>query len=265
MSFATDLALARTAVRSTTAYRAGAFTSIASSLLIIGVLRAVWSAAYRDADTLRGLTNAEAFGYTAVTVALAATITTNVDWMLYRGINQGGLITQLTWPISLRRYLLGTCGGDGVRAVVIIFVPTLAASIVLLGMKMPSLEQWAWFSISFVVAYLLMFHIDFLVGLITIRTHSIVGFIHLRTALIAVAAGSVLPFEFYPEPVAAVLRWLPFAGVSYMPARLLAVDSDGSGEAIAFLVRQSVWLVVISLAAEHAWRRSRRHLELVGG
>ena len=53
MSLSTDLVLARTAVRSTTGYRAGALTSIASSLLIIGVLRAVWLVAYRDAETLR--------------------------------------------------------------------------------------------------------------------------------------------------------------------------------------------------------------------
>jgi ABC-2 type transport system permease protein len=234
-------------------------------LLIIGVLRAVWTAAYRDTETLRGLTDAEAFGYTAVTVALAATITTNVDWMLYRGINQGSLTTQLTWPISLRRYLLGTCFGDGLRALAITFVPTIAASIVLLGMDMPSLEQWAWFAVSFVVAYLLLFHIDFLLGLITIRTHSIVGFIHLRTALIAIAAGSVLPYEFYPESVAAVLRWLPFAGVSYVPARLLTVEAVDTGEVIAFLVRQAAWLLIVSFGAEFAWRRSRRHLELVGG
>ena len=265
MSFTADLVLARTAVRSTTGYRAGAFTSIASSLLIIGVLRAVWTVAYRDAEILRGLTDAEAFGYTAVAVALAATMTSNVDWMLYRGINQGSLTTQLTWPITIRRYLLGTCFGDGIRALAITFVPTIAASIWLFGMKMPSLEQWAWFTVSFIVAYLLLFHIDFLVGLITIRTHSIVGFIQLRTAVVAVAAGSVLPYEFYPEPVAAVLRWSPFAGVSYVPARLLTVESVDARETTAFLVRQAAWLIAMSVAAAYAWRKSRQHLELVGG
>lgn len=265
MSLSADLVLARTAVRSTTGYRAGAFTSIASSLLVIGVLRAVWSVAYRDTETLRGLTDAEAFGYTAVAVALAATMTSNVDWMLYRGINQGSLTTQLTWPISIRRYLLGTCVGDGVRALVITFVPTIAASIWLFDMRMPSTKQWAWFTISFCVAYLLLFHIDFLIGLITIRTHSIVGFIQLRTAFIAIAAGSVLPYEFYPEPVAAVLRWSPFAGVSYVPARLLTVESVDTGETTTFMIRQAAWLLVVSLAAGYAWNKSRQHLELVGG
>lgn len=83
---------------------------------------------------------------------------------------------------------------------------------------------------------------------------------YLYQKLVFIAGGMLIPLEALPEWLQAVVEWLPFVAMAYVPARLLS----GAVEPHLLAV-QLAWLVVLTALAAAAFRAGERRLQVVGG
>lgn len=84
------------------------------------------------------------------------------------------------------------------------------------------------------------------------------------TALTSFLSGGVIPLPFFPAPVLAVVKWLPFAAMQNMPLRIYSGSIAGADawEGIAF---QIFWLATLLFTGQAAMRRALKKVIVQGG
>ncbi len=83
-----------------------------------------------------------------------------------------------------------------------------------------SLAAAALFLVSAALSFFLVAAINFLVGLIAIRTKSILGILRAKYLILELLSGLLIPTTLFPEPFRSVLFASPFPHINYTPAAL---------------------------------------------
>jgi ABC-2 type transport system permease protein len=86
----------------------------------------------------------------------------------------------------------------------------------------------------------------------------------LLTAIVSLCSGLLIPLPLFPDPVFALLRWLPFAGLADLPYRVYT-GSVPPGELGLVLARQLAWTIVLVALGRHLLGRGIRRLVVQGG
>ena len=89
--------------------------------------------------------------------------------------------------------------------------------------------------------------LNFLVGLIAIRTKSIQGILRAKYLMLELLSGLLIPTTLFPEPVRTMLLASPFPHINYTPAALYLGKAAG-GEAVRLIALQAGWTVVLLAA-----------------
>ncbi len=84
---------------------------------------------------------------------------------------------------------------------------------------------------------------------------------YFRDAVGALLSGALLPLALMPWGLGRVFAWLPFASMASAPLRIYT----GTGPAVALLLGQLFWAVVLWPLAAYAWSRSRERMVSMGG
>ena len=84
------------------------------------------------------------------------------------------------------------------------------------------------------------------------------------TVLIAFLSGSLLPLEFFPQPVQSVLSWLPFRYAFQTPLSLY-LGKMTVPEGIRQLAAQAVWILLLYLAGKLLWDGGQKRLSEENG
>ena len=122
------------------------------------------------------------------------------------------------------------------------------------------------FVISVVMAVLINYSIDFLVGTICLYTESIWGINIMKQVIVMLLSGATIPLAFFPEQLDFV-RLLPFASIYNVPLELLL--SGGTGmkikEVLSMLGMQLFWCIAMSCISKLFWKISLRQITVNGG
>jgi ABC-2 type transport system permease protein len=81
---------------------------------------------------------------------------------------------------------------------------------------------------------------------------------------IRVLSGSIIPLTFYPGIVRAVLKYLPFQFLGYIPGAILAGTVTG-GEYQTLFLSALLWLFVLGGASFFFYRHFIRRIAVMGG
>lgn len=112
-------------------------------------------------------------------------------------------------------------------------------------------------------AWTLNFCISALIGLSAFYVEDISAFLWIYQKLAFILGGLLIPLDFYPPVLQAFAKALPFAAMTYGPARLFV---DPSPQALlATLAMQAIWIAVFGLALSAFYRRSISALTVNGG
>jgi ABC-2 type transport system permease protein len=80
-----------------------------------------------------------------------------------------------------------------------------------------------------------------------------------------VLSGALIPFAFFPEPIRAVLAWLPFQAIYNVPLTLLLKPALEPLQALGLVGTQAAWIAVLILGSRLAFVRASRVLTVNGG
>jgi ABC-2 type transport system permease protein len=120
------------------------------------------------------------------------------------------------------------------------------------------------FLASAILAFVLVAAINFLVGLIAIRTKSILGILRAKYFVLELLSGLLIPTTLFPEPLRSALMLSPFPHINYTPA-VLYLGKAAGGEAWRLLAMQAAWAAGLTLLGRWAWNGSRRRVTIQGG
>jgi len=127
-----------------------------------------------------------------------------------------------------------------------------------------SFAAGALFVLSALLTFFLVAALNFLVGLIAIRTKSIQGILRAKYLVLELLSGLLIPPTLFPQPFRAILFATPFPHINYTPAAIYLGKATG-GEAARLLFLQAAWTVVLLFLGHVVWRRSAHRITIQGG
>ena len=160
-------------------------------------------------------------------------------------------------------YWMGHFVGQSAYFVVARGVPPFVAGALLFRLDLPSDPmRWVWFVLSIGGAALVASRWWFLVSLISFWVVGDVrGWLQMSTTLMIFCSGSLIPLQFLPAGIEAIVRRTPFAAMLQLPGEVLLGRWNGA----VLLAVQIGWLILLHVIGALTFSIAARRLVIDGG
>jgi ABC-2 type transport system permease protein len=178
-------------------------------------------------------------------------------------IREGGIATDLMKPISLPLYYFSDGFGQTLFHGLLI-VPSIALSLLIVHIDLPSAGVLAAFALSFALGYLVNFFLNFLMNMVafwTLETFALQLMVRWASDLLG---GQLLPLDFFPGLLGKIVEHLPFAAIYSTPLRIYIGELPPSSWVDA-IGAQALWLALFGTAAAILWQFAQRRVVVQGG
>jgi ABC-2 type transport system permease protein len=244
-------------------YRMEVFTNVGSLLVRLYLMKAVWTALYRQNAAPAGVPLHAVLTYTTIALLMSLVLEIDGTRAIRDKVREGTIATDLMKPISLPLYFFS----DGVGMTMlhaVLIVPALILSLTIVRIDVPAPHVLAAFALSFVLGYLVNFTLNFLMNVIafwTLETFAIQLMVRWMSDLIG---GQIVPLIFFPGILQKIVLALPFAAVYSTPLLIYLGTIPPSGYASAFAL-QLGWFAVFAAIGAVVWRAAQRRVVVQGG
>jgi ABC-2 type transport system permease protein len=247
------------------AYRARYYVGILTYLFNVAVYYFIWRAVFASSETIVGLTLAEMITYVAVGWTIRSFYFNDIDRDIAGQVQEGRLAMNLIRPVDFQTVMIFDAAGQSAFRAVLFTVPIAVVVALLFPVRPPaSLAAGALFLVSAVLSFFLVAALNFAIGLIAIRTKSIMGILRAKYLLLELLSGLLIPTSLFPQPVRAILMASPFPHINFTPASLYLGKATGAAAA-ELLAGQAGWTAALLVLGQIAWRRSRHRITIQGG
>jgi ABC-2 type transport system permease protein len=262
------VALSRTAFLNLLAYRARYFVGILTYVFNVTVWYYVWRALFAQAGpgaTIGGFTFPQMLTYVATGWVLRSFYFNEVDRDIASQVQEGRLAMALVKPVDFQAMTLAQTLGESAFRGILFAVPIGIVLVIVYPILPPASPAAALlFVASGCLSALLVAAINFCVGLVAIRTQSILGFLRAKYLVLELLSGLLIPPPLFPAWFRPILAWLPFPHMNFTPGRIYLGLVTGR-EALAALGLQAAWVAALILLGRLLWRSSQKRIVLQGG
>ena len=246
-------------------YRASFFFTLVGNLLYMALVYFLWSSIYRNSTVIRGLTFYQTFVYLALASSMFILFRTYIDWLVSRKILDGSIIVDLFKPVDFQLMVLSRSAGSALCTFTIITVPSLAVMLIVAGSALPIGIGWLFFPLGLVLAFVISFTLDYIVGLTSFYTASLWGITMTKEIIVTLLSGALIPLQFFPEAVQRVLQFLPFQAIYNVPVMMVTQPSQPVVVYVQMLAVQIVWVAVLWGLSRLFFNKAIRVLTVAGG
>lgn len=247
------------------AYRARYYVGVLTYLFNVAVYYFIWRAVFRHSQTVVGLTLPQMITYVAVGWTIRSFYFNEIDRDIAGQVQEGRLAMNLIRPVNFQSVMIFDAAGQSAFRAALFTVPIGIVVALLFPVQPPvSFGAGALFLLSALLSFFLVAALNFLVGLIAIRTKSILGILRAKYLVLELLSGLLIPPTLFPQPFRSILFASPFPHINYTPAALYLGKAAG-GEAARLLFLQAAWTVVLLFLGQVVWRRSRHRITIQGG
>lgn len=261
------LAFARVGFLNLLAYRTRYFVGVFTYFFNVTVWYYIWKALYSPAPDGRigGFTFSEMLTYVATGWILRSFYFNEIDRDIASQVAEGRLAMNLVKPVDFQALTISQALGESSFRAVLFALPIGVVLFLVYPLKPPATFLAAvLFAVSGVLSALLVGAINFAVGLVAIRTKSIVGFLRAKYFVLELLSGLLIPPALFPDWFRPILDWLPFPHMSYTPGRIYLGLASGP-EAFRALGLQASWVLIMLAVGRLLWRGSQKQIVLQGG
>lgn len=248
-------------------YRWECLFAAMSSLLIIGFMYYLWTAIFLGAGNLYiNLVGFQAtFIYVAISMVILVTFNSSADMQVSNAIVSGDIVREIIRPLNYHlKLLVSSLGSIGFR-IFLVFVPSCCLVYFLVPDGYFNFNQIFLFILSLPFALLILFHIDVLTGMISVRTEASWGVRLAKDYLVMFFSGALIPFHFLPTDIKNIFMWLPFQGICHTPLYLLTQQSISEYEVYRLFALQIFWTLFLIFIVRLTIRRMIYKIEIYGG
>ena len=247
------------------AYRARYYVGVLTYIFNVAVYYFIWRAVFRDATTVAGLSLPEMITYVAVGWTIRSFYFNEIDRDLAAQVQEGRLAMNLIRPVDFQTVMIADAAGQSAFRAALFTLPIALVVGLLFPVRPPvSLTAGVLFLLSAVLSFFLAAAINFLVGLIAIRTKSIEGILRAKYMVLELLSGLLIPTTLFPGPLRRVLFATPFPHINFTPAALYLGKTVG-WEAAELLGIQAGWALLLLAAGRALWERARLRITIQGG
>lgn len=261
------LSLTRAGIIESLQFRLATVIMVIGNLLYLIVVYFLWKSIYAsvDTDVVNGMTFTDTLIYLVLATALFNFMEMYTVWEMGRNIQSGKIVLDLLKPMEYRRYLFWSYSGSFVTQFFFTFLPTFIVVSVVTRGAVPFGINLLYFVVSVVLAVMINYSIDFIVGTICLYTESIWGINIMKQVIVLLLSGATVPIAFFPEPLKTVVYYLPFQSIYNAPLTLLLDGSPTLETVAATLGTQLLWCVGMTLLGKLFWKLSLRQITVNGG
>ena len=247
------------------AYRSGLFFGILSTGISIVIYYFLWLAVFQDFQYIQNYTFEMMITYVILSRILSAQFSGGINGQMAEWIRNGTIATELLRPINFMRLLFLQRLGEFVQFIFIRALPVLIISALFLGMMPPySPLAIALFLISILISIVMLFFVEFMVGLIAFYTLNHYGVLFAKNALLTLLSGGLLPITLFPGWLARFFELMPFQYMIFTPINVyLGILS--ANQALLAIFNQIIWTFILWLMAVLFYNRAIKKLTVQGG
>jgi ABC-2 type transport system permease protein len=247
------------------AYRLEVLVRIVSASLVAFLNWAVWSAIFVGRDTVAGRTASELTTYVIVAWVITTFYGTRVDELVASRFRTGDISIDMLRPWNLQLHLYFRDLGRAGTALLLTTLPLALWTGILLPLRAPE-HTWTpfVFALSLLLAHAISFGIAWLVGLAAFLLRNSTGLAHLKATIIGIFSGALVPLDLYPDALQQVILWLPFQGMSHVPAQFFT-EHVALNHIWFPLTVQVGWALALAALGALAYRAACRRLVIQGG
>lgn len=224
--------------------------------LHVVVILSLWRLLFGDAGQIAGVALPVVLTYSLMAAIVADQLTprTNLEVELW----QGTVGRRFLRPISLIGQLTAEMVGRWLPSLVGCSLPLfIAAPLFGVDPWPASAVSAALFGLSLILSITVGLAIDVISALITVALDQSPWAInYVRSSLIGLLSGAVIPLALWPWGLGPIIGWLPFASMASAPLQIYT----GLGEAGPLLALQGLWSVGLWLLAAMVWRAQRERM-----
>lgn len=257
------LTLTRAGVIEALQFRLSMLIMVVGNLLYLIVVYFLWKSIYASAgtDIVNGMTFTDTLIYLVLATALFNFMEMYTVWEIGRNIQSGKIVLDLLKPMDFRRYLFWSFSGTFVTQFFFTFLPTFIVVCVVTKGAIPLEINLLYFAVSVVMAVMINYSVDFIVGTICLYTESIWGINIMKQVVVLLLSGATVPIAFFPEPLKTVVYYLPFQSIYNAPLTLL-LNSENVFKTLGI---QLFWCVFMTVISKLFWQISLRQITVNGG
>ncbi len=261
------LTLTRAGIIEALQFRLSFLILVAGNLLYLIVTYFLWKAIYAsvETDTVNGMTFTDTLIYLVLATALYGFLEMYLVWEIGRNIQSGKIVLDLLKPMPYRRYLFWSYSGSFVTQFFFTFLPTFIVVSVVTHGAIPLGINLIWFAVSVVLAVVINFSIDYIIGTVCLYTESIWGINIIKQVVVLLLSGATIPLAFFPDNLRTVVHFLPFQSIYNAPLSLLLHANPDWQTVCSTLGLQLFWAAALTLISAAFWNRSLRQITVNGG
>lgn len=247
------------------AYRARYYVGVLTYLFNVAVYYFIWRAVFRHSPTVVGLSLPQMITYVAVGWTIRSFYFNEIDRDIAAQVQEGRLAMNLIRPVDFQLVCIADAAGQSAFRAILFTLPIGIAIGLLFPVQPPvSVLAGALFVVSASLSFFLVAAINFAVGLVAIRTKSILGILRAKYLALELLSGLLIPTTLFPEPFRSILFASPFPHMNYTPAALYLGKATGAAAA-KLLGLQAAWTVALLALGQFVWRKSRARITIQGG
>ena len=233
-------------------------------MLMLFMLRMVWTAVYGDREFMNGVTLSAMILYVTIAMLQQYLIEPVAMFELDARIQRGTVAGDLIRPVGLIPQLLAYDVGFLIGRLPLIAMVVPIAAIIGSVQLPPNLAASVGFVVSLMLAYVLGLLVWLPVGMLGFWTIGTAGFRFMLSSVLAFVSGQMVPLWFIPGFLRTVLEWLPFQGMAFAPLSIYVGQTTGQ-DILQAIAIQLIWIVILSIGVTRLWRRARNVVTIQGG
>jgi len=258
-------AFARQHFHATALYRVDFWLRVASTPILMYGMRWVWITLYTQRPGAFGVSLQQIVTYAVLSIAIENLFYTGPLYYIAWQVKSGAIDMDLLKPLDFHFHMLARSTGEMLFRIVVIALPAVLVGYFLLDLQLPATAQAGFmFVIALLLGYLVNFHLDFLLGslsLVTLEIHSIDWAFQATSRFFS---GQYVPLWLFPGVLGTLASLLPFRSLFFTPLSIYTGVLHGHAitGALAF---QTLWLIVLLGMSRWLWGRVQMRIVSQGG
>jgi ABC-type uncharacterized transport system, permease component len=252
------------AFRRATIYRSAYIAGILTNAFFGTLICFMYQALYGSGGNVAGMSLHDAITYVWLTQSL---ISVGGGWMstdIIQTIRTGEIANDMARPWSFFGYWLSRSFGERLLNLILRGTLTYLIGVLYFRAAIPSLEQFTPFLIAVLLSMVLSFSFGFIINMIAFWTIDATSMVWLVNTIMMFFSGFLLPLAFFPAPLAAIARLLPFQAITSLPVLIFLGKIEDIAILNSFLL-QLFWIVLLVSVSLMIQRAAMRKLVIQGG
>lgn len=246
-------------------YRFGVISSLISNFIILLATIYFWRAAYANTATVAGINEKQMITYSVIVAILGSLLRCSIGDTLGDRIREGNIALDLVKPVNIYILFFAQDIGELTSGMLLKAFPLFLFSIIFVRFSAPiSVPAFFCFLLSSVLAYLIIWLIGAIVGVMTFWVMNVgpLGFV--KDVIIRLLSGSLVPVWFFPKAFQNIINYTPFV-YTYQLSAGVYIGKISLSQAIYGNILQVFWIVTLFLIFTLLRIRSTRKVMVQGG